>query len=977
MSKKIFSIFAFLFLFLVNPSYAFKPETFVSVVHLVNSDDTTTLQNIKIAYQSSTPSAIFSDWLLTSEVLKSSTISGYFQDLLIKDKLQSVGLFINPQKQPLDKMTVEERITVLDSQFLEYFNVFGNYPKFVSANVMDTQSLNYLQKKYGVLSFVFLPGQHPEVPSQVGGYDLAPFIASNKNFFYPSSSTKDRNPVVISEAFYLSQNSLLPRIELISQKKFNEFTQITLWNNISEESENYLKNLKQLYSQLKSFSDKYSLNQKSLAEFSDWYLNRYPESTPAFYFTDQSSHVYQSPWYRLNLSQNNKLLSLHKLYVYSDKVYDPSFSIPNPGESGLLSIPAIDFSQSAAIPLQEDLYYARLKNFDYWKMSLKNQNEELILDPQSLTFRNIAAPALDTEFVSVKKDNVKTIWTPKMASKDTNLGTLIFFSLLVTTLVFYLKKNKTKPPYFGLFLVLFSTVVSFRSGQIYPFGLGFWGPHGHDAIFHLSLIQKFINEPFNLSHPQISQFSISNYHLFFDYFSAHLVSIFNLDLENYYFIYFPIVSGILIVSLLDKLLNNFKLTPLQKNLSFLFAFFGGSLGFLVRFFQNHDYLTGESAFWSNQSVSMFLNPPFVLSIVFLLVFLNLHSKKPKSLFNILSLVILGGLLSQIKVYAFILLVLALFLNKQFVLSSLVGATGLAISFPFSNLGGSPFVFNPLWFVRSMFESADRVYLSSIASAWQVFEVNGIFSKILILSLIGFVVFLVGNLGVRLFGLVYLFKTTPENNTDSLIRKIIFLSLALPMFFTQSINPWNSIQFLYYGLFFLSIYTALSLPKNKIMLALLIFIGTFGSVGTIRDYLTKNSSSRISHIEILALSSLKKQPQGIVLSPLHGGRTVFAAPQPLYDYVSTAYISAFTSKQEYLADTINLDITGVDYAGKMVDVNRFYNTEDVVWGKQFLQTNNISYVYETPLKKLNLSPASLGLTPIFTSGEVNLYQVTQQ
>lgn len=974
MFRKIFVVIALLFFFLAKSSFAFKPETFVSFVSLINNDDPVTLQNIKFSYQSSTHSAIFNDWLLTSNALKSSTISSYFKSLLAEDKRQSVGIFIESSSGPLDKMTIEDRKKEIDKQLQEYFIVFGNFPKFVSAYVMDTQSLNYLQKRYGVLSFIFLPGQHPEIPSNIGGYILAPYIANNKDFFLPSSSTKNRNSVVISEAFYLSQNSLSPRIELVSQKKFNEFTQVTFWKNLSEENDRDIKNLKQIYSQIKSISDKYSLNQKSIADFSDWYLNRYPESTPSFYFADQSRHVYQSPWYRLNLTQVDKKLSLQSIHIYSEKLHDPSFSIPNPGESGVQSIPSVDLSDTTTISLQDDLYYARLKNFDYWKMSLKNQNEELVLEPQSIIFKNITAPTLATEQISVKKGDNQTIWTPKTASKNINLGTLVFFSLLIIILAFSLKKNKTRPPYLGLLLVLVSSMVSVRSGQIYPFGLGFWGPHGHDAIFHLSLIQKFINEPFNLSHPQFSQFSISNYHLFFDYISSLLVSTFNLDLQNYYFIYFPAISGVLIVFLLDKLLNNFGFNSLQKNLSFIFVFLGSSLGFIVRYFQNHDYLTGESAFWSNQSLSMFLNPPFILSLVFLLAFLNLHVKKPKSVFSIVFMVVLGALLAQTKVYAFILLVLALFLNRQIVLSAMVGLTGTLLSLPFSSLGSSPFVFNPLWFIRSMFESADRFYLSGIASAWQVFEVNGVFLKIFILSFIGLFVFIIGNLGVRTLGLIYLFKTAPENSTDSLIRKIIYLSIVLPLLVTQSVNPWNSIQFLYYGLFFLSIYTALSLPKNKLFLAVLIFIGIFGSVGTIRDYLTRNSSSRISHTELLAMQSLRSKPQGLVLSPLYSGRTVFSAPQPLYDYTSTAYISALTGKHEFLSDTVNLDITGVDYTNKKVDLIRFYNTEDIVWAKQFLQTNNIMYVYETPLKKLTLPPSSLDLKPIFISGEVNVYAV---
>ncbi len=196
-----------------------------------------------------------------------------------------------------------------------------------------------------------------------------------------------------------------------------------------------------------------------------------------------------------------------------------------------------------------------------------------------------------------------------------------------------------------------------------------------------------------------------------------------------------------------------------------------------------------------------------------------------------------------------------------------------------------------------------------------------------------------------------------------------------MLFIQSINPWNTIQFFYYGLFFLSFYVAMFFSRPSALVFVLVVVGTIGSFGTLRDYVTVNSTSRISYTELSALSKLSTLKKGVVLSPPNQNRTVFSPPQPQYDYITSSYISALSGQPEYLSDQINLDITGINYQQKLKNANRFYNTTDVSWTKEFLVENNILYVYETPLRKLNIPYEKLNLETIFTSPEITIYQVT--
>ena len=191
--------------------------------------------------------------------------------------------------------------------------------------------------------------------------------------------------------------------------------------------------------------------------------------------------------------------------------------------------------------------------------------------------------------------------------------------------------------------------------------------------------------------------------------------------------------------------------------------------------------------------------------------------------------------------------------------------------------------------------------------------------------------------------------------------------------------------MYYSLFFLGIFTAKQIGewshkvKNKFILFIIFLLVTLLSfpttIGTLSDYLTSQSASRISLTELHALDFLRNSEVGVIVSPLTYSRFVPNSPdpKPLYAYVSTAYISAFSGHPEYLSDTINLDITSFSYQDRVKDVIRLYLTRDPAWVGEFLTENKIKYVYETPLDHLMIRPEDACLTKIFDSGEINLYK----
>jgi len=440
-----------------------------------------------------------------------------------------------------------------------------------------------------------------------------------------------------------------------------------------------------------------------------------------------------------------------------------------------------------------------------------------------------------------------------------------------------------------------------------------------------------------------------------------------------------------IVLLVFKLLTKWGYSKKQIIWSYFFVFLCGSLGFIPKLLSDQGIFSGESAFWANQSVSIFLNPPFALSIVFLLLFLLLlENKRNNKIKFFLPLIVVGGILAQTKIYAFILLVGSLFFTGNILLSILIGLAGLLITLPFTKSAGFPFVFEPLWFPRTLFASSDRVSWPKLSQAWQTYENSGSFPKLILVNVLALTVFVFGNLSVRILGLVDGLKKN-KMASQKVAMAISIFGLLIPLIFVQNINPWNSIQFLYYSLFFLGLFTGgfvgslNSLIKNKIICSLVfclvIFISLPTTIGTLKDYVTDFSSSRITYPEMAALSFLRSQPKGIVLAPYFrdGIAGQMAFPRPLFAYVSTAYISAFSGQPELLSDTINLDITGFDYTLRSRQIQRFYNTNDIQWSKEFLDDNNIEYIYETPLQKMKLDPEILNFTEIFNNGEITIYK----
>lgn len=1051
MIKKLFLFLSiFFFLIFPIKSLAYTGPTFVTLTNPVRGPEgwlSKTQKPLDIPiklYEESSSSGLPSTWLLRYDAVNDATISAFFNELIGPDILVSLGGLLEVTPKLTQKVNIhsggnvnetflsgyipDQRLLIIDAFMDSFKKRFGFFPRTVGAWHLDSFSLDYLKTKYSVQTAMILDDQYQMRGTRLwGGYIGSPYFPDKNNSLIPAQSFKNRINIPIvryaqRDLFNIinpertSLYSIQPNeyqtvgqsssffdnvFALYTQKGLNKFTYINIGLENDVYAADYLPDIRHIYATIKANQEKNNIRFVSLEYFGDWMKSLYPESSPVYFYrtTDptgsESGEViwYQTPFYRLGLKTQFGQTKIIDFRVYNREIYEDYIATPNQNYLTSVEIPAeidsVKFPETALalnIDLEkfETLYDEKS---DIWNIALVSGDKKITLTPKTIIFSNIVLPEIS--FKNIKETTKKgdTVWTVAPKTPFTNLFSKPIFPILIISIVIAICFLINKTFGIGSLISLIPLIAVFKDSKLYPFGLGYWGSNSHDAVFHLSLIEKIAENPLSLSHPQLAGEKLGNYHFVFDYLAGLLVRLTHIPSSQIFFFFMPLAIAILLTFFIIKLLRLWKFKELEIIISLLFVYLAGSLGFLPSLLSGNSIFGGESAFWANQSFSIFLNPPYALSILILLVTLFLLEKyiEKKSTLKFAGIVFFGGLLAQTKVYAFILLSAGLLFTGQWLFLILIGLFGVLITLPFSSSTGFPFEFSPFWFIKSMFASSDRLNFEKAANAWQAYEATGSTVKLLVLSFIGIIIFLVGNIGTRFFGVWQIVKGKNSLISQRILIVISIIGILIPMILTQKYNPWNSIQFMYYSLFVFGLFAGRGVMFyiNKInsrfvkvtTIVLLILFTLLTTIGSIREHTTFKPSSRVGYTELRALEFLKTQPKGVVLAPYFDNQLAghILPPKPLYAYNSTAFIGALSGQPEFLSDTINLDITGYDYKERAKDIQRFFNTDDSDWAKNFIIENEIKYIYETPIKKMRLSPSSLPIVKIFESAEINIYK----
>lgn len=561
----------------------------------------------------------------------------------------------------------------------------------------------------------------------------------------------------------------------------------------------------------------------------------------------------------------------------------------------------------------------------------------------------------------------------------------------------FLSTNK-----FSFFLIILGSITWYltmvKSGLVYSFGMGFWGANGHDGVWHLALASNLARGSFEM--PIFAGEQLTNYHIGFDLLLAFLYKITSISLVTWYFQILPICFSLLIGILVLVLLSLWKRTAVEKIWVIFFIYFGGSAGWLINLVRGQE-IGGESMFWSQQAISTLINPPFSLSLIFMLAGLvgfYRYSQK-RSRISALVSIIAFGVLIQIKAYAGVLVLAALFFSSLFFAVKKKGMSlfyifggslfiSLLIFLPLNQSSQNLLVFKPFWFWETMMAVSDRFYWPRFYEAMINWRAAGIWHKAISAYFVAYLIFWYGNLGTRLLGEIYLWRLIVKRKLqliDVFLISICVFGFIFSTLFVQRGSSWNTIQFFYYSLFVMGIYAGfaasdimskLGKRAGRLFLAATIVFTLPTSLTSLKHYLPSTPPSRITHLELAALNFLNEQPNGVVLTyPFDRDSFDEAiAPRPLYKYVSTSYVSAFSQKIVYLEDEVNLDITSYDWRVRKAQVLTFYESLDQDFVYRFLREKNIEYIYWLAGQRARLGESQLGIEKIFENDEVNIYKV---
>lgn len=554
-----------------------------------------------------------------------------------------------------------------------------------------------------------------------------------------------------------------------------------------------------------------------------------------------------------------------------------------------------------------------------------------------------------------------------------------------------------------LLLLILTAFVSYMitivpSGSNYCFnnlcGLFFWGAHGHDAIWHLAIVAaSFTNIP--LVAPTYSGAELSGYNFFLDIVIFAFSSL-GIPALITYFKILPLVWFAIFTALLIKLGRKLHESSIFVGLLLFFMYFSGSFSYIITLLKSKT-IEGSGALLAMQSLLTLTNVQFAFSLCVLLYILILIKSEKKDQRSIVLLSLLTALNIALKFYGG---VISLFIvGTYFLLQSinerklnslllrfglLGGLAALSVLLfynPFApTTGGAIMTFKPLATVWPTIEDPSLFYMPDKVNAKYFLEGSGNFSpRLLLLQLQVSTLFVVLNFGTRILGLIYigiLLLKRKFTRFDFIVTTTIIFAMFLNMFFVQKGQWWNTVQFSYYAFFLANIFTAQTLyelfkkfRRIGIIITLLVGILTLPStVDIFKTFAQFPAHSFIPQEEIQALTFLKTQPTGIVFTPLPNkdiNKQYNQTPVPLSHMNDSAYIAAFSGKQQYIADEVQLQLTGVDYH------ERYKRSLD--WDCDIL--SEVNYLYELVSRPFtSKSGCQERLQKIFQNKTVTVYSV---
>ncbi len=511
----------------------------------------------------------------------------------------------------------------------------------------------------------------------------------------------------------------------------------------------------------------------------------------------------------------------------------------------------------------------------------------------------------------------------------------------VKKFVVFVKEN---PFLFALILIaaILQILVIFPSGSSYCFnghcGDYFWGVHEHDGIWHIAVAETAFRT-FPPRNPIFTGSPLSGYNSLLDLI-LFLFSEVGISSFTMYFKILPVVWFILFTwsaIALGKKISN------KKIFLFLFLFlsyFGASFSFIIPLIKTGT-ISGTSSLLAMQPILTLTNVQLAFSYIILFLILTLLHEKRLTKKQMGMLCLYTFLQWGLKFYAgFIstIIVCVVFLLRWmrekklnyfiYLLSiSLSSAVSLFINYnPFGQLksGSAPFVFRPLALVWPLIEDPSMFYSYYWSNAkYTLLASSKISPRLILLMGILTLLYIVLTLGPRIIGLMSLIKKSlsrKRTDIDVGVLAGVCLSLIFPIFFVQRGVWWNTVQFFFPIFLLLNIYTAELVLKIKnktlsmVFICILIVISIPYTVDALKGYVTFPGVVNVSQSEKEALSFLRALPDGVIYTPVYKPNSLLnqTGNIPLFNHVDSSYVSAYTGKQTFYTNYVQLQLLNVPY-----------------------------------------------------------------
>lgn len=518
-------------------------------------------------------------------------------------------------------------------------------------------------------------------------------------------------------------------------------------------------------------------------------------------------------------------------------------------------------------------------------------------------------------------------------------------------------------------------------------------PAFHDSLWNVSVVAELFYH-FPPQHPGIAGLSLKNNHYFYHLYLATTAYITHINILDLYYKFGPLLVSFIFGLSLYAVISIFTKKTFFRGFGIFLGYFSGSFAYMAPFFLGKQIHWQGNIFLSDQPFDQIINPYTVLGFSLFLIGcfcfqqVFLTGRQSSRVWIIITALLFGtlygfksfgGILALITFFLTSIILFALYRKINiFYILLLTLFIFIPIFLFMTQLGSASLNWIPGWTLTAMVADKDRLNLPQLAATETYYLQIHNYLGFLKIKSFEFIIYFVGNLGIRLVGFVYLIvilvcllsRKKISQNTPLIIflTLSIIISLTIPLLFNLSLNAYDIMQFTPYALIILALMTSLAaeaiykyFSTRKLMIqgmACIILILLLALPQTIENFRESFNipQTHISADELQALNFIK----------YHSHTDDVILINPLY-FSDSMYISALSERRLYIGDPSLVNHTGLNPAPRLKAAADFFNGISTV---NFLRDNQISFIYQP--KKITTSLNSYRLIKVYENDSIEIY-----